>query len=267
MAKYNDEKIYNFNLFETFLSSEKVDFLLSQKHGANYVLLFQMLCLKTTKTDGILARKIGNVLIKYDEEKLQRDLKYFSIDTVRIALMLFEKLGLIYQQDDGTMKIADYEKYISYTTVSAEKRKDQRKRKKEKELLLKGDICRTSCRPFVAPLSPDKKENTPHTPQEEKKCLIKILKKEMTSAGAYTGVHDKLVDEVLMALVNATQIKKARFGSQIYTGEAFKEVAEHLTLDQVCAIVNRILGREGEIYDREKYIQGIIANHYAIAEE
>lgn len=260
MAKYNDEKIYNFNLFETFLSSEKVDFLLSQKHGANYVLLFQMLCLKTTKTDGILARKIGNVLIKYDEEKLQRDLKYFSIDTVRIALMLFEKLGLIYQQDDGTMKIADYEKYISYTTVSAEKKKEQRERRKV-------DKCPPLCPPLVHLLSTQEKEKIPHTPKEEKECLIKILKKEMTSAGAYTGVHDKLVDEVLMALVNATQIKKARFGSQIYTGEAFKEVAEHLTLDQVCAIVNRILGREGEIYDREKYIQGIIANHYAIAEE
>ena len=266
MAKYNDEKIYNFNLFETFLSSEKVDFLLSQKHGANYVLMFQMLCLKTTKTNGILARKIGDVLIKYDEEKLQRDLKYFSIDTVRIALMLFEKLGLIYQQEDGTMKIADYERYISYTTVSAEKRKDQRKRKKEKELLLKGDICRTSCRPFVAPLSPDKKENTPHTPQEEKKCLLKTLKEKMKNAGVYTGVHDALINEVLIALVNAIDIKSIRFNGETYTGGSFKDVAEHFDVEQLVVIVNSLIGKDGEIYNREKYIQGIIASKYAIAE-
>lgn len=259
MAKYNDEKIYNFNLFETFLSSEKVDFLLSQKHGANYVLMFQMLCLKTTKTDGILARKIGDVLIKYDEEKLQRDLKYFSIDTVRIALMLFEKLGLIYQQEDGTMKIADYEKYISSTTVSAEKKREQRERRKV-------DKCPPLCPPSVHLLSTLKKENTPHTPQEEKKCLLKTLKEKMKNAGVYTGVHDALINEVLVALVNAIDIKSIRFNGETYTGGSFRDVAEHFDVEQLVVIVNSLIGKDGEIYNREKYIQGIIASKYAIAE-
>ena len=89
-------------LREAFMTSDTVDFLMSQKGGANYVVLYQMLCLKTINTGGRLSRQIGEYLIPYDVEKIQRDCKWFSTDTVRVALDLYKKLGLIYEDRDGT---------------------------------------------------------------------------------------------------------------------------------------------------------------------
>ena len=107
MAEYNKQKFYWIKLTDKFLTSETVDFLLSQKDGANYVVLYQMLCLKSVNTNGVLARQIGEILVPFDAEKIQRDCRHFSIDTVRIALTLYKQLGLVYEQDNGTLKIAD----------------------------------------------------------------------------------------------------------------------------------------------------------------
>ena len=45
------KKFYWIKLRTSFLDSEKIDFLLSQKNGANYVVIYQMLCLKTINTE------------------------------------------------------------------------------------------------------------------------------------------------------------------------------------------------------------------------
>ena len=81
---------------------------MGQKNGANYVVLYQMLCLMTINTNGRLSRQIGEVIIPYDVDKIQRDTKWFSADTVRVALGLYAKLGLIYQEQDGTLVLANH---------------------------------------------------------------------------------------------------------------------------------------------------------------
>lgn len=138
MAEYNKQKFYWIKLTDKFLTSETVDFLLSQKDGANYVVLYQMLCLKSVNTNGVLARQIGEILVPFDAEKIQRDCKHFSIDTVRIALTLYKQLGLVFEQDNGTLKIADFERLIGSQTESAEKKMLQRARNQEN--MLSGQI-------------------------------------------------------------------------------------------------------------------------------
>lgn len=125
MAEYNNQRYYWIKLSDRFMTSDTVDFLMEQKDGANYVVLYQMLCLKSVNNNGELARRIGEVIIPYDEEKIQRDCKWFSIDTVRVALNLYKKLGLIYAQDDGILKIADFDRLIGSQTISAEKKQLQ----------------------------------------------------------------------------------------------------------------------------------------------
>ena len=120
------KKFYWIKLRTSFLDSEKIDFLLSQKNGANYVVIYQMLCLKTINTGGELATQIGEVLIPFDAAKIQRDFKHFNIDTIRVALELFKKLGLIYEQANGIIKIADFQELIgSETDYAAQKRKQR----------------------------------------------------------------------------------------------------------------------------------------------
>lgn len=140
MAEYNKQRFYWIKLTDHFLTSETVDFLLSQKNGANYVVLYQMLCLKAVNSNGLLARQIGEIIVPYDAEKIQRDCKHFDIDTVRVALELYKKLGLVYEQQDGILQITDFDRLIGSQTESAFKKMEQRRLSGQKSGQ-KVDIC------------------------------------------------------------------------------------------------------------------------------
>lgn len=116
---YNNKKYYWIKLRDTFMTSDAVDFLMGQKDGANYVVLYQMLCLKTINTDGELSRTIGEMIIPYDIDKIVRDTKYFTKDTVLVALELYKKLALIYQNDNGNLAISNFEQMVGSETQSA----------------------------------------------------------------------------------------------------------------------------------------------------
>lgn len=120
------KRYYWIKLKDTFMTSDAVDFLMSQPDGANYVVLYQILCLKTINTGGKLERHIGEIIIPYDVEKIQRDTKWFTVDTVRVALNLFKALGLVYQDQDGTLALSNYDNLVGSETDYAEKNRRQR---------------------------------------------------------------------------------------------------------------------------------------------
>ena len=121
-----NKRYYWIKLKESFMTSDAVDFLMSQPDGANYVVLYQMLCLKTINTGGRLERHIGEVIIPYDEAKIQRDTKYFTIDTVRVALTLYKSLGLIYVDNNGALCLTDHENLVGSETQWAIQKRNQR---------------------------------------------------------------------------------------------------------------------------------------------
>ncbi len=121
MAK--GKRYYWMKLKESFMSSDTVDYFMSQPNGANYVVLYQMLCLKTINTEGRLSRQIGEIIIPYDVEKIQRDCKWFSVDTIRVALKLYQSVGLIYEDHDGILVLSEHHNLVgSETDYSAQKR-------------------------------------------------------------------------------------------------------------------------------------------------
>ena len=124
-----DKKFYWIKLRQSLLTSEKVDFLMSQKNGAYYVVLYQCLCLKTINSAGELANKIGELIIPFDEQKIERECKWFDIDTIRVAMSLYKKLGLIYEQENGILKIADFEDLVGSETYWAKQKRLQRDKK------------------------------------------------------------------------------------------------------------------------------------------
>jgi hypothetical protein len=85
--------------------------------------------LKTVNHGGVLARNLGEILVPYDVEKIQRDSKWFSTDTVRIALELYKKLGLIYENQDGMLAISEFDKLVGSQSCGAEKKAIQRHNK------------------------------------------------------------------------------------------------------------------------------------------
>lgn len=125
------KRYYWIKLKESFMTSDTVDYLMSQPNGANYVVLYQMLCLKTINTEGKLSRQIGEILIPYDIEKIQRDCKWFSIDTIRVALNLYRSFGLIYEDQNGTLVLTDHNNLVGSETDYAAQKKLQRKNQQQ----------------------------------------------------------------------------------------------------------------------------------------
>lgn len=120
------KRFYWMKLKESFMTSDTIDYFMSQPNGAQYVVLYQMLCLKTINTDGKLERKIGEVIIPYDISKIQRDTKWFSEDTIRVALQLYKSFGLIYEDQNGTLVMTDHSNLVGSETDYAIQKKNQR---------------------------------------------------------------------------------------------------------------------------------------------
>lgn len=108
----NDKRFYWIKLKTNFFEQDAIDFLLSQPNGSDYIALYLKLCTMTANTNGQLATQIGEILIPYDAQKIARDTKYFSVDTVVVAMELFKRLGLIYEINDNLLQIANYENMV-----------------------------------------------------------------------------------------------------------------------------------------------------------
>lgn len=129
-----DKKFYWIKLTQNFMTSDAVDFLMSQKNGSDYVVLYQLLTLKTINTNGTLCRQIGEVIIPFDPEKIQRDCKWFEIDTIIVALELYKKLGLVYENTDGFLKITNFENMVGSESYWAQRKRIQREKEDLKRI-------------------------------------------------------------------------------------------------------------------------------------
>ena len=129
------KRFYWIKLKEEFFSDlEPIDWLISQKNGCEYVVLYLKLCLMTANKGGRLAMNIGEMIVPYDANKIARDTK-FDIDTVIVAMELFQKLGLVYEETDGVLKIPYVNEIVGSETPAAIKKRKQREKRKQ----LQGD--------------------------------------------------------------------------------------------------------------------------------
>ena len=158
------KRFYWIKLKDSFISSDEIDYLMSQPDGANYVVLYQMLCLKTINTNGCLVSKIGEMLIPYDAEKIQRECKWFPLSTVRLALTVYKQIGLIFENPDGTLSISDYQNMIGSETDWAAKNRKIRSNAANKELQAGHDTGHTTGHN----VSTDGGENVPTEKEIEK---------------------------------------------------------------------------------------------------
>lgn len=121
-----DKVFYWLKLRKEFMNGETIDFLMSQKNGANYVVLYQMLIMQTLNTEGELCNKIGECIIPFNVEKIQRDCKWFDIDTILVAMELYAKLGLIYKNEKNILQIANFDAMVGSETYWAKIKRNER---------------------------------------------------------------------------------------------------------------------------------------------
>ena len=128
------KKYYWIKLKTNFFNTDEIDFLMSQENGCEYVVLYQMLCLNTANTNGVMANKVGEMIVPYNIEKIVRDAKYFKTDTVIVALGLFKQLGLIYEEEHNILKIANFDEMVGSESKWAEKKRLYREKQKQLQL-------------------------------------------------------------------------------------------------------------------------------------
>ena len=137
----SSKRYYWIKLKTNFFNQDEIDFLLSQKNGCEYVVLYQMLCLNTANTNGKLENRIGEMIVPYDVDKIVRDTKYFDYDTVVVALELYKKLSLIYLNENGCLMIANYDEMVGSETSSAKRVREWRaKQETQKTLQCNNDV-------------------------------------------------------------------------------------------------------------------------------
>lgn len=126
----DNKRYYWIKLKTDFFNQETIDFMLSQENGFQYVVLYQMLCLQAANNNGELSSKIGEIIIPYDAEKITRDTKHFNYDTVLVALDLFKKLGLIYEEENKILRISNFNEMVGSEVSSAKRVREFRERQK-----------------------------------------------------------------------------------------------------------------------------------------
>lgn len=127
MSKYDKEtKFYWLQLKEDFFEDDAIEWLEEQKpNGRDYAYFYLKLCLKSLKSNGILIREVGNILIPYDNKKLA-ELTKMDFDTVCVAMELLKKIGLVQILENGEIYITQLENLIGSVSKGALKKQQQR---------------------------------------------------------------------------------------------------------------------------------------------
>lgn len=124
-----NKRFYWIKLYTSFFSEDSVKFLMSQENGSQYITLYLMLCLMAANTKGRLCMNIGQMIVPYDIDKITLECKYFSRDTITVALGLYQQMGLIYVQEDGVLAISKFDELVGSETAKAKAMRDYRKKK------------------------------------------------------------------------------------------------------------------------------------------
>ena len=217
------KRYYWMKLKESFMTSDTIDYFMSQPDGANYVVLYQMLCLKTIHTDGRLSRQIGEVIIPYDVEKIRRDCKWFSADTIRVALKLFQSFGLIYVDVDGTLVLADHNNLVGSETDAAARMRSSRASRSNAlpECATDGEQCSNN----VTPDNRDKSLDCRDKDIQSSDDRGREDKKKADAFAAFAGDDD----ELLAALRDFAKMRKSI--KKPLTDEAAKRLLSKLQKD------------------------------------
>lgn len=212
------KRFYWLKLQEDFFEDDTIDFIESQENGERYCLFYLKLCLKALKSEGKLIRYVGNMLIPYDEKGLAK-LTRTDVDTVRCALALFDKIGLVSRLDTGEIFINQLNEMVGTETDKAK----LMRQKRAKEKLISNN---------VTPMLPECYTEKELEKEKEQEKDTDIEKPKKHKLGTYFNVL--LSDKELQKLVEKMGSEKtgaviANF-SELKEMKGYKYKSDYLAL-------------------------------------
>jgi predicted phage replisome organizer len=148
MAKYDATKFYWLQLKEDFFDEDAIDWLEEQPNGKEYSLFYLKLCLKSLRTNGVLIRRVGNMLVPYDHTKLG-ELTKTNPDTVMVAMNLLINIGLVQKLENGELYLTQVENMIGSQSKSAFKKQQQRITRQKEIAQIEGGQEADNCPPDI----------------------------------------------------------------------------------------------------------------------
>ena len=124
MAEYSKEKLFYLKLNKEFFDQHYIKILETQGNGDKYILFLVKLMCESISHNGYLR---FNESIPYDEKMLAA-ITRTNIDIVRVAIKLFESMGIIEFTKDKTLFIPVVQLLTCSTTEGAVKKQKQRDR-------------------------------------------------------------------------------------------------------------------------------------------
>lgn len=122
------KRYYWLKLKRDFILGDEVEFMMNQPDGVNYVMIYILLCFAAINSNGALLSQVGEMIIPYDVPRIQRECRYFDRATIENALTLYQKMGLVYEDKNGTYVISNFEGLVgSETDWAAQKRRQGKK--------------------------------------------------------------------------------------------------------------------------------------------
>ena len=128
----DNKKYYYMKLKEDFFDTEEMIILEGMQDGYIYSNILLKLYLKSLKTNG---RLMLRDLIPYNAEMIANITRH-NVSSVKVALDIFKKLGLIEVLDDGAIYMKDIQNFVGSSSSEADRKRAYRlKIKEEKERL------------------------------------------------------------------------------------------------------------------------------------
>ena len=115
------KRYYWLKLPETFFDAvddETISFIEDMDGGQAYVLFYLKLLCKALRTDGYLIRYVGTGCIPYDDAALAK-LTRMPVDTVRCAVQVLTKVGLIQRLESGELFLTQIKEFTGSETDKA----------------------------------------------------------------------------------------------------------------------------------------------------
>lgn len=163
------KRYYWLKLYRDFFKRHDIKIIESMDNGKDYILFYLKLLTESVDHDGELRFSDE---IPYDEKMLSA-ITNTNVDTVRSAVQIFTKVGMMEQWDDGTYFMSRIDKMIGSETSNAERVRRFRERK-----ALQCNIDVTNCNKNantelrVKSLESDYREENKEKKQEKKESSV-----------------------------------------------------------------------------------------------
>ena len=129
----NDKRYYWLKLRVEFVEGAAIHYLMRQENGLAYFMIYIKLCTAAINTGGELALKLDDIVLPLTDDELCQACEFFDKKMVNEAIQVLIAAHLIVKQENGILKIANFEKMVGSETKWAEKKRKTRENENKRK--------------------------------------------------------------------------------------------------------------------------------------